>query len=195
MTLKRGGLTFYDLDSKASHPANPPLAIGVMHAGATPLRDVQGFNSKESGVWIPKTGSITSTARSGQDPSPLSSSNNGIFQKDDSNVVLSNNTLREGISESAKITVTIADFVLSGITLVIGLIFAAKTRKEDILRRTTPLFYELEEDALARFNTIQRACETLARSLRIWRVETNTPTLDRKRNAGLPRLLRENLYM
>ena len=193
MTLKRGGLTFYDLDSRASHPTNPPLAIGVMHAGATPLRDVQGYNSKEIGEWIPKTGAITSAARSGQDQSPLSSSNTGIFPKGDAKAVLSNSTRREGISESANTTVTIADFVSSGITLVIGLLFAAKTHKEDMLRRTTPLFYELEEDALARFSAIQRACETLARSLRIWRVETNTPTFDRKRNAGASSLVTRKL--
>ena len=107
--------------------------------------------------------------------------------------MLSNSTRREGISESANTTVTIADFVSSGITLVIGLLFAAKTHKEDMLRRTTPLFYELEEDALARFSAIQRACETLARSLRIWRVETNTPTFDRKRNAGASSLVTRKL--
>jgi hypothetical protein len=95
--------------------------------------------------------------------------------------------------ELANTIVTIADFVFSGITLVVGLIFSEKTRKGDMLRLTTPLFYELEQDALDRFSTIQKACETLARSIRIWRVETDAPTFDWKRNAGASSLVTRKL--
>ena len=163
MTLKTGGLTLYTLKSNTLHVANAALAIGVIHVGTAPLREVQGVNGKGTGAWILKTGPRTSTVQSGQAPSSLSSPNTGIYPKDDPNVVRSSSTLDKRTSEPANTMIMIADFVSSGITLVIGLVVAAKTHKEDMLRLTTPLFYELEENALARFSTIQKACETLAR--------------------------------
>lgn len=55
--------------------------------------------------------------------------------------------------------------------LAIGLVCTWMVYKGDQLKWITPLFYEFEEDAAHRFLAIQRSCENLARSERIWRVE------------------------
>jgi hypothetical protein len=72
---------------------------------------------------------------------------------------------------------------------VIGVIFSWRVHKGDELKRTTPLFYELEQDALERFNAIQQACGALAQSAQIWRVQSKQPTFDWKRNAGASNLI------
>ncbi|HEY0375438.1 MAG TPA: DUF4236 domain-containing protein [Pyrinomonadaceae bacterium] len=84
---------------------------------------------------------------------------------------------------------TIAAVVAALATFIGGLLFSWRVHKGDQLKRTTPLFYELEEDALHKFRTIQQACEALSRSARIWRVQTNQPTWDWKRNAGASSLI------
>jgi hypothetical protein len=75
------------------------------------------------------------------------------------------------------------------IVLIAGLIFSWKVHKGDKLKRTTPLFYELEQGAGERFAAIQQACAALSRSARIWRVESKQPTYDWKRNAGASNLI------
>ena len=142
---------------------------------------------------IPKTGPRTSTIQSGQAPSPSSSPSTGRYLNDAPYVVRSSTTPGEDASKSANSLVTIAHFVLSGITLVVGLVSTEKIRKKDTLRLTTPLFYELDEAAIARFSAMQKACETLSHALRIWRVETNQPTFDWKRNAGASSLITRKL--
>lgn len=72
---------------------------------------------------------------------------------------------------------------------VAGMVFSWKVHKGDELKRTTPLFYELGQGALERFNAIQYACAALARSARVWRVESKQPTYDWKRNAGASNLI------
>jgi hypothetical protein len=73
--------------------------------------------------------------------------------------------------------------------LVAGVVFSWKVHKGDELKRTTPLFYELEQAALERFAAIQQACSALSQSARVWRVESKQPTYDWKRNAGASNLI------
>src|SRR4051812_18292471 len=54
----------------------------------------------------------------------------------------------------------------------------------DQLKRTTPLFYELEYEAVTNFEKTKRAIQVLSRSARIWRVQTQQSNWDWKRNAG-----------
>ena len=84
---------------------------------------------------------------------------------------------------------TFAAFVLSLAVGIGGSILSWQIHKGDELERTTPLFYELEPVADAKFQNIRNACRTLADSSRIWRVHTNQPTWDWKRNAGASTLI------
>lgn len=80
--------------------------------------------------------------------------------------------------------------MLAGLAaFVAGMIFSWRVHKGDELKRTTPLFYELEQDALERFTAIQQACGALAQAARVWRVESKQPTFDWKRNAGASSLI------
>jgi hypothetical protein len=82
------------------------------------------------------------------------------------------------------------------LVLIAGSYFSWKIHKGDELKRTTPLFYELENEALNKFSTVQKACQTLSRSARIWRVQTQQPTWDWKRNAGASSLItRQPVYV
>jgi hypothetical protein len=79
---------------------------------------------------------------------------------------------------------------LAGVVVfVAGMVVSWRVHKGDELKRTTPLFYELEQGALERFNAIQYACAALARSARVWRVESKQPTYDWKHNAGASNLI------
>jgi hypothetical protein len=84
---------------------------------------------------------------------------------------------------------SVVSFVLATTVFIAGLIFSWKIHKGDELKRTTPLFYELEQDALNKFTAIQQACEGLSRSARIWSVQTEQSTWDRRRNAGASSLI------
>lgn len=80
--------------------------------------------------------------------------------------------------------------MLAGVVvLVVGMIFSWRVHRGDELKRTTPLFYELEQAAGERFAAIQQACAALSQSARIWRVESKQPTYDWKRNAGASNLI------
>lgn len=80
--------------------------------------------------------------------------------------------------------------VFAGVVVfVAGMIFSWKVHRGDELKRTTPLFYELEQAALERFTAIQQACAALSRSARVWRVQSKQPTFDWKRNAGASNLI------
>jgi len=91
--------------------------------------------------------------------------------------------------ESAINIATSVALVASLISLVLGGMFSWRIHKGDELKRTTPLFYELEQDAQNKYNAIKQACEALAGSNRVWRVQTNQPTWDWKRNAGASALI------
>lgn len=79
--------------------------------------------------------------------------------------------------------------IFAPLFLAIGLVCTWMVYKGDQLKRTAPLFYELEEDAAHRFIAIQRSCENLARSERIWRVEAQQPNLDWQYNVGAASLI------
>jgi hypothetical protein len=61
--------------------------------------------------------------------------------------------------------------------------------KRDSVWRTAPLFYEFDELAASRFAQIQQSCRSLARAQRLWRVRSDQPTWDWKRNAGAASLI------
>lgn len=84
---------------------------------------------------------------------------------------------------------TFVAFIATSISLILGLSFSWRIHKGDELKRTTPLFYELEQNAQKKFHTIKQACEGLAASSRVWRVQTNQPIWDWKRNAGASALI------
>jgi hypothetical protein len=86
--------------------------------------------------------------------------------------------------DSAINIASIAAVVTTSLPLILGMVFSWRVHKGDELKRTTPLFYELEQEALDKFSAIQQACDALSGSARVWRVETNQPTWDWKRNAG-----------
>ena len=92
-------------------------------------------------------------------------------------------------SESAVGIATVAAFVGAIGTATVGSILSWHIHNGDELKRTTPLFYELEPEADTKFNAIKRACHSLSQSARIWRVHTNQPTWDWKRNAGASALI------
>lgn len=92
-------------------------------------------------------------------------------------------------SETTK-AVSAALAVLASLTVfVAGAILSWRIHKGDELKRTTPVFYELERDALERFTAIQQACGALLQSAQIWRVQTKQPNFDWKRNAGASNLI------
>lgn len=72
---------------------------------------------------------------------------------------------------------------------VIGSIVSWVAHKEDVFKRTTTLFYELDEEATNRFNTIRMACRDLSQSSQIWSVQTEQANWDWKRNAGASSLI------
>lgn len=93
-------------------------------------------------------------------------------------------------------TVATISTLTATILLIVGLYFSWKIHKGDELKRTTPLFYELENEALSKFGSIQKAIETLSRSAIIWRVQTQQPIWDWKRNAGASSLItRKPVYV
>jgi hypothetical protein len=92
-------------------------------------------------------------------------------------------------SESGATLIVFATVVISVAVAVIGSILSWQIQKGDELKRTTPLFYELEPEAETKFTAIQDACRALAHSSRTWRVHTNQPTWDWKRNAGASALI------
>ena len=98
--------------------------------------------------------------------------------------------------DSALTIGTIAAFVAALATLIPGTVFSWRIHKGDEFKRTTPLFYELEQDALNKFSAIQQACEALSRSTRIWRIQTTQQNFDWKRNAGASSLItRQAVYV
>lgn len=93
------------------------------------------------------------------------------------------------IGEPLSPILSIISFALVAFVLLVGCIFSWKIHRGDQLKRTTPLFYELEQDALNKFTAIQKACEALSRSARVWRIQTEQPTWDKRRNAGASSLI------
>lgn len=74
--------------------------------------------------------------------------------------------------------------------LATGLACAWMVHRRDTRKRTTPLFYELDERAIQHFAAVQDAVAVLGRSERVWRVESEQVTRDQKYNAGAASLLK-----
>jgi hypothetical protein len=75
------------------------------------------------------------------------------------------------------------------ILLAGGIPLIKRTRASDKLRRTTELFYELDQATRARDDVKVRALESLAQSSRIWNQQAEQATGDWKRNAGANALI------
>ena len=56
--------------------------------------------------------------------------------------------------------------------------------KNNTAKRTTRLFYELDEKESSRYSVIQQAANHLSHANQVWRIEADSPTSDWKRNAG-----------
>ena len=79
--------------------------------------------------------------------------------------------------------------IAAATVVVVGLASTWVASKIDKRRLTTLLSYELTEDAAERFHSIQRACEKLASSERVWRTAEERPNWDWKRTAGATSLI------
>lgn len=82
-----------------------------------------------------------------------------------------------------------AAFGLGVISIWSGCLLTWKVHKGDEMKRTTPMFYELDAETWTRFGQVGHALSLLSRSKRIWRVRTQQATWDWKRNAGASSLL------
>ena len=91
-------------------------------------------------------------------------------------------------AQSTGMVILIAMLLSAGVGIG-GSVLSWKIHKGDELARTTPLFYELEAEPLAKFSNVQSACHALSQACRSWRVHTNQPTWDWKRNAGASTLI------
>ena len=79
--------------------------------------------------------------------------------------------------------------LVASLGLLLSAIFLHKKNTE---KRTSRLFYELNEAEGHKFAVVQQALEHLAGSRRIWRVEGRSATSDWKRNAGVSTLIRRS---
>ncbi|CAN5321069.1 hypothetical protein BH10ACI2_BH10ACI2_07520 [soil metagenome] len=71
----------------------------------------------------------------------------------------------------------------------LGLVVTWRIHIDDTEKRTISLFYELDQKALAEFSNVQYACGALSHACRVWSIQTEFFTADRKRNAGASTLL------
>lgn len=83
-----------------------------------------------------------------------------------------------------------AALLLGGIGLfVVGGI----AHRQNAAKRTSRLFYELDETQRQKFSTVQQALTHLSKSERIWRIDADTATSDWKRHAAASSLVRRRL--
>ncbi|MBP1468622.1 DUF4236 domain-containing protein [Candidatus Chloroploca sp. M-50] len=88
------------------------------------------------------------------------------------------------ILESAYPILLALPLVIAAIVWIMGLSVAWVTHQQEKLARTTTLQYKLDEGAKGKFIALQNARADLAKSVCIWRVVSQTPNWDWKRNAG-----------
>ncbi len=79
--------------------------------------------------------------------------------------------------------------VVSWILLVIGILLTSYFSRGDDNNKTTPIFYDLSIDSAKRFQTLSEAINSVSKSEKIWRVNTQQANSDWKRNAGATSLL------
>jgi len=90
------------------------------------------------------------------------------------------------------VVLTVAAFfngVVASCVGVLGLGLTWLFHNGDKHKRTSELFYHLADSAAQRFTALQTACETLAKSHRVWLVGREQLTWDGKQNAGAWSLL------
>ena len=76
-------------------------------------------------------------------------------------------------------------FIVGGILLVAGLIFAAFIDAMDWQKRSTPLFYELDADLQSKYQALQDACEKVSEAKLVRLVEGFDDVRDWKHSAGV----------
>lgn len=76
-------------------------------------------------------------------------------------------------------------FVVCAGCVALGLVLNRRCRA----RRSSQLFYELDEMERGNFNLIQQGISHLAQANRVWRMETKIATNDQKHNAGASSLI------
>ena len=85
----------------------------------------------------------------------------------------------------------------SGSALLLGslglFVIGGVAHKKNTAKRTSRLFYELDETQRQKFSTVHQALAYLSKSERIWRIDADTTTSDWKRNAGASSLVRRRL--
>lgn len=91
----------------------------------------------------------------------------------------------------------VLSFLLSHLSLWIFFVGGALTliatyvlHQSDVVRRTFPLFYVLDQAAANDWQELVNGLAHLAHSQRIWRVDAQADVLDRKRNAGASQVVR-----
>jgi Protein of unknown function (DUF4236)/DnaJ domain len=86
--------------------------------------------------------------------------------------------------------------VLAPIIGALGIILTWMLHIGDIEKKTSPILYEMGVEAEKKFEAVRTACEDLAKSRRIWRVNCEQITADWKRNSGAGTLIgRSNLIV
>ncbi len=70
------------------------------------------------------------------------------------------------------------------VTAIVGAVAAERWRRRIVRRKQMNLVYKLNEATTSQFAHIQRAFGTLGQAKRLWRIISETPTYDWKRNAG-----------
>jgi hypothetical protein len=81
---------------------------------------------------------------------------------------------------------------IAALLLFAGLIASALVHSRDVRRRTTPLLYELSEEAERRFGSMNETLVGLARARRLWRIDSSQQNFDWKRHAGASSFIRRH---
>lgn len=93
---------------------------------------------------------------------------------------------REVASHDTQIYSSYLLMISSVFVFVAAIVF----HKKNTEKRTTRLFYELNETEGQKYAVVQQAVNHLSRADRVWRIQANSPTWDWKRNAGASSLVR-----
>jgi hypothetical protein len=81
---------------------------------------------------------------------------------------------------------------VAALLVFVGLIASALVHSRDVRRRTTPLLYELSEEAERRFASMNETLVGLARARRLWRIDSSQQNFDWKRHAGASSFIRRH---
>ncbi|RJF71375.1 DUF4236 domain-containing protein [Deinococcus cavernae] len=81
-------------------------------------------------------------------------------------------------------------FPLAWVLGITGIVLGAYVSKGDKENKTTPLFYQLDDQASQNFEKLISSLNNLASTQKIWRINTQQGNSDWKRNAGASMLLK-----